>query len=75
MKKFSFYGSNNNYTVHCTVCVVYCQSLCMVLIEPAHDKTNKMACAPSEDSYQPGHPPMIRLCSPREESLGAQQRL
>ena len=23
--------------------------------EPAHDKTNKMACAPSEDSDQPGH--------------------
>ena len=21
-----------------------------------HDKTNKMACAPSEDSDQPGHP-------------------
>ena len=27
-----------------------------------HDKTNKMACAPSEDSDQPGHPPsLIRL--------------
>ena len=25
--------------------------------EPPHDKTNKMACAPSEDSDQPGHPP------------------
>ena len=24
--------------------------------EPAHDKTNKMACAPSEDSDKPGHP-------------------
>ena len=24
--------------------------------EPPHDKTNKMACAPSEDSDQPGHP-------------------
>ena len=23
--------------------------------EPAHDKTNKMTCAPSEDSDQPGH--------------------
>ena len=30
------------------------------IIEPAHDKTFKMACAPSEDSDQPGH----------EESLG-----
>ena len=24
--------------------------------EPPHKKTNKMACAPSEDSDQPGHP-------------------
>ena len=24
--------------------------------EPGHDKTNKMACAPSKDSDQPGHP-------------------
>ena len=23
--------------------------------EPQHDKTNKMICAPSEDSDQPGH--------------------
>ena len=28
--------------------------------EPPHDKTNKMTCAPSKDSDQPGH----------EESLG-----
>ena len=27
--------------------------------EPAHDKTYKMACAPSEDSDQPGHPPSL----------------
>ena len=26
-----------------------------VIHEPRHDKTNKMACAPSEDSDQPGH--------------------
>ena len=24
--------------------------------EPPRDKTNKMACVPSEDSDQPGHP-------------------
>ena len=24
--------------------------------EPEHDKTNKMACTPSEDSDQPAHP-------------------
>ena len=26
-------------------------------IELAHDKTYKMACAPNEDSNQPGYPP------------------
>ena len=38
--------------------------------EPPHDKTNKMACAPREDSDQPGHPPsLISLRCPHEESL------
>ena len=27
--------------------------------ETPHDKTNKMACAPSEDSDQPGHSPSL----------------
>ena len=27
--------------------------------EPPHDKTNKMTCAPSEDSDQPGRPPSL----------------
>ena len=37
----------------------------------AHIKTNKMACASSEDSYQPGYPPsQISLRCPHEESLG-----
>ena len=30
-----------------------------IFCEPPHDKTNKMACAPSEDSDQPGHPPSL----------------
>ena len=35
-------------------------------LEPLHDKTNKMACAPSEDSDQPGHPPsLIRVFAVR----------
>ena len=39
--------------------------------EPLHNKTNKVACEPSEDSGQPGHPPsLISLCCPHEESLG-----
>ena len=34
--------------------------------EQPHDKTNKMACAPSEDSDQPGHPPsLIRVLALR----------
>ena len=36
--------------------------------ELAHDKTNKMVCAPSEDSDQPGH--LISLRCPHKESLG-----
>ena len=34
--------------------------------EPPHDKTNKMICAPSDDSDQPGHPPsLIRVFAVR----------
>ena len=34
--------------------------------EPPHDKTNKVACAPSEDSDQPGHSPrLIRVIAVR----------
>ena len=29
------------------------------IYEPPHEKTNKMACVPSEDSDQPGHPPSL----------------
>ena len=40
------------------------------LYEPPHDKTNKMAWAPSEDSDQPGHPPsLIRVFTVR--SMGS----
>ena len=37
--------------------------------EPARDQTNKVACAPSEDSDQPS---LISLRCPHEESLGPQ---
>ena len=34
--------------------------------EPPHNKTNKLICAPSEDSDQPGHPPsLIRVFAVR----------
>ena len=40
--------------------------------EPPCDKTNKMACAPSEDSDQPGHPPsLIRVFTVRMKKLGS----
>ena len=36
------------------------------LLEPHRDKTNKMACAPNEDSDQSGHPPsLIRVFAVR----------
>ena len=31
----------------------------MDFLETGHDKTNKMAFAPSKDSDQPGHPPSL----------------
>ena len=53
------------------------------IIDPPHDKTNKMACAPSETSDQPGHSPsLIRVFAVRMKKecvlsypLSAQQRL
>ena len=54
-----------------------------ILYEPPHDKTNKMAYAPSEDSEQPGHlPSLIRVFAVRMKkawvlsySLSTQRRL
>ena len=51
--------------------------------EPQHDKTNKVTCAPREDSYQPGQPPsLIRVFAVRIKKawvlsylLSAQRRL
>ena len=40
------------------------------LLEPPHDKTNKMACAPNKDSDQPGHPPsLIRVFAVRMKKV------
>ena len=55
----------------------------LTTFEPPHDKTNKMACAPSEDSDKLGHPPslisvfavrMKKACVP-SYPLSAQRRL
>ena len=50
----------------------FCQSLyCLYTIyEPQHDKSNKMTCAPSEDSDQTGQPESDHLRCPLEEILG-----
>ena len=49
--------------------LTFCQEVTMQGIntfEPPHDKTNKMACAPSEDSDQPEHlPSLIRVFAVR----------
>ena len=37
----------------------YFMSTSTYVIEPAHDKTYKMACASSEESDQPGHSPSL----------------
>ena len=38
----------------------------VIRFEPPRDKTSKVACAPSEDSDQPGHPPsLIRVFAVR----------
>ena len=55
----------------------------VLLTGPPHDKTNKMTCAPSEDSDQPGHPPsLVRVFAVRMKKhwaltypLSAQWRL
>ena len=42
-----------------------------LIFEPPHDKTNAMACAPSEDSDQHGHPfGLVSLRCSHEESFG-----
>ena len=44
----------------------------ILIYEPPHDRTNKMACGPSEDSDQPGHPPsLISFRCPHEENFGS----
>ena len=37
----------------------FSQKAQMLAYEPSHDKSNKLACAPSKDSDQPGHPPSL----------------
>ena len=51
------------------LCVIL-MNILSIRFEPAHDKTNKMACAPSQDSDQPGHPPsLIRVFAVRMKEV------
>ena len=57
--------SENHYCITCS-------DLNHHTFEPLHDKTNKMACAPSKVSDQPGHPPsLIRVFAVRMKTLGS----
>ena len=44
------------FLFHCWLFLGCGSDLDRKMYEPAHDKTNKMACVSSEDSDQPGHP-------------------
>ena len=53
---------------HITVLLNHCWNV--RIIEPPYDKTNKKACAPSEDSDQPKHPPsLIRVFAVRMKKV------
>ena len=79
-------GGCNNYNIRLSewgICVHFSETIAERLtIVPPHDKTNKMTCAPREDSDQPGHPlSFIRVFTVRsvhgclgwsESLLGAQ---
>ena len=60
---------NVTYLLQATICS---RQRSEKTLEKPYDKTNKMACAPSEDSDQPGHPPsLISLRCPHEGTLGS----
>ena len=75
--KFSVYLNRHVFVMFCHWMLLIPSTfgalgrLCFVImVFPAHDKTNKMACAPSKDSDLPGHPPsLIRVFALR--SMGS----
>ena len=74
---------NNAYTRLITHMQIVTWSGSNMKTEPRHEKNNKMICAPSEDSDQPGHlPSLIRVCAVRLKQnwvlsypMSAQRRL
>ena len=75
--------TRRHWTLICDFNTGFGASSVVYRFEPPHDKTNKMACAPSKDSDPPGHPPsLIRVFAVRMKkawvlsySLSAQRRL
>ena len=58
----------HNFSDHVHVICHQFQEGCLISIEPPHNQTNKMTCAPSEDKDEPGHPScLIRLRCPHQE--------
>ena len=54
----SLFSCGNKYSIR----VNNSNMVCLKIFGPQHDKTNKMTCAPSEDSDQPGHlPSLVRV--------------
>ena len=47
-----------NHSYHIKLQTKWYFNVKSIQYEPPHDKTNKMTGAPSEDSDQPGHPPV-----------------
>ena len=77
-----FYASKNwwhylsfwHWFVHlsCMNCFVHLIIYTLIIIEPPHDQTDKMAYVPSEASDQPGHPPrLIRVFTSVWRKLGS----
>ena len=66
--KPSYLGTRSSFL---WIAIQYEKQVSDQLNKPQHDKTNKLTCAPSEDSDQLGHPSsLISLRCPHEESLG-----
>ena len=76
------YGVGSQQTFEYPQHMIY-EEIWKKIYELPHDKTNKMACAPSDDSAQPGHSPsLIRVFAVRMKKawvlsypLSAQRRL
>ena len=66
MKFLTFYDKSLQHHVHIFYLLYGRISVFRSTLELSHDKSNKIVCAPNEDSDQPGHPPsLIRIFAVR----------